>query len=185
MAEVTADELYDLVIAMFGVRAGSEGQAPTSAVGVIKDQAGVYVVVQGRPFDSYEELSETWEEHFGEDLPEDEIIDARNLLVTARKKGEWTGYHAEMMIVGAMISANAWNHLNWAGVKAQIAANGGAVICANAPCCLHCGSALDDLGIEYHGVKGVASNTAWWNPVNDLRAAHGSGEFMKLIPNKV
>src|SRR3954471_2018164 len=122
MAEVTANELYALVIAMFGVRAGSEGQAPTSAVGVIKEQAGVYVVVQGRPFDSYEELSEAWEEHFDEDLPVDEIIDARNLLVTARKKGEWTGYHAEMMIVGAMISANVWNHLDWAGVKAQIAA---------------------------------------------------------------
>jgi hypothetical protein len=184
MPDATSDKLHELVITMFGERAGAEGQSPTSAIGTLRAQPGVYVAIQKRPFRDFPGLSAHWANHFGEALLEEFIVDARELLLTRRKRDEWVGYHAEMVVLGAMISANCWDELGWDGVKDRIAANGGAVICANAPCCLHCGSALDDLGIDYKTPKGPPSLTGWWNPVNDLRADHGSDEFGRVIPHR-
>lgn len=180
---VTADDLHHLVIEIFGDRAAS-AQAPTAAIGVIQEQSSVYVAVQDGVFHGYGTLVDAWNDRCDYDIDTTDIVDARYLLRTSRGSSEWAGYHAEMMIVGAMICANVWEPFDWAGVKALLGEHGGAVICANAPACWHCGNAMDDLEITYYHGSGVRSLTAWWNPVSDHRVAHGGTTWLHAVPGK-
>ncbi|MDE3137964.1 MAG: hypothetical protein KGL59_15390, partial [Acidobacteriota bacterium] len=97
----------------------------------------------------------------------DKIIESRYLATTGRKLSQWTGYHAEMIVLSAMLCANAWDPKKIANIGGKLAEAGGALICANATACHHCGELMDSLKVAYYGDKGEKSNTAWWNPLTD------------------
>jgi len=177
---MTAKQLYDITIEIFGNR-NENDQAPTAALGVIKKQVGVYAAVQGKVIrvDQFEQIHEALRSMW--DVEEEQVVDSRELAQTARKKSEWTGYHAEALVLSAMISANVWRRERNA-VRAALAECGGAIITANATACKHCGFLMDDLGIEYYGDKGAAGLTGWWNPITDGRYPQASHEFASNIP---
>jgi hypothetical protein len=161
--------LNALVLAIFGARADA---ATTSALGSIAAFPNTIIgAIQGSPW-------------VGNPVGFNDVRDARNAVDTGRKKSEWTGYHAEMMILNAILG---YLNISTAQSHAQIAvalanATGGVSITANAPCCKHCGNMLDALGVAYHGAKGAAGLTGWWNPLTDVVTPNGSPEFARDIP---
>jgi hypothetical protein len=175
-----ANQLHEIVIELFGDR-NTDDQRPTAALGIIKGQAGVYAAVQGKVIkaDQFRDIQR--ELDVAHDVSLEQVVDAREMTVTVRKRSEWTSYHAEMLVLSAMMNANVWNR-DVDTVTANILRNEGAIICANATACRHCGYLMDRLGIEYHGAKGLAGLTGWWNPITDGRYAHGTSEFAKTIP---
>lgn len=180
MGKPTLNDFYNATIAIFSNRGGDGTQQPTAAMGYIKHQVGIYVVKQGGPVNEqvYNVLPQKFQElDWDEPVDVNEIIDSRYLAQTGRKFSEWTGYHAEMVILSAMLSANALSDLSFDNVKRFLSENGGAVICANATACYHCGSFMSALGIEYHGGRGKRSLTGWWNPLSDRRYNNSDHTF--------
>lgn len=167
---MTAEELHDLVIAQFGERGDKSN---TSALCTLGKFPNVIIgAVQGSAFTK---------------TPEgfDDIRDARENVDSKRNKSEWTGYHAEMIILSALLNyAEIDTSQSSDAIKVALENGcGEVVIGADAPCCKHCGNMLDALGIKYHGDKGAAGLTGWWNPISDNVAANGSLEFAKDIPS--
>jgi hypothetical protein len=200
---------------LFGVRGGDGSQEATGAVGHIKgiNLAGpisktLFVARQGGPFGGvtvdttkyrrgsvtvrYQEWEQRWDNVL---LPQPAkargVVDCRDGVLTMRGRGEWTGYHAEMIIVsrwiGLLFPGLTYLDLT-AGNKLTIEQRfqglaGRFLIAANAPCCKHCDNMLTRLRIV-HPVPAVQKHslTAWWNPLLDKRAANGSTEFGKDIP---
>ena len=122
------------------------------------------------------------------------LDDCRNNVVTRRKKGEWTGYHAEMIIV------SRWIKMAQPGITAQelpakaktiverltqMPPKQRMIIAANAECCKHCHYMLAHLGIEHPiPTNPTATKTGWWNPLTDEVYANASPEFKKNIPGQ-
>ena len=165
-----ASHFADLANRVFGVRSESEGQEATGAIGRMPRIQVLFVSRQGGPV-VVEGIGAYW--------------DARDHLNTRRKKGEWTGYHAEMMIVSAMLSMlrRDARGLTIQQAKELLTYDGGkCVIAANAPCCKHCSNMLDALDIEHPPGSTKASLTGWWNPLTDEVYPQASSEFQKNIP---
>ena len=165
-----ASQFAALANRTFGVRSEAEGQEATGAIGRMPRVQVLFVSRQGGPV-VVDGLGAYW--------------DARDHLNTRRKKGEWTGYHAEMMIVSAMLAMlqrdartltiqQAKELLTYQGAKC--------VIAANAPCCKHCAAMLEALDIEHPAGSAKASLTGWWNPLTDEVYPQASAEFQKDIP---
>jgi hypothetical protein len=179
MGVPNAEQLSGIVFEAFGSRGGASGkQEATAAIGFVRNQVGLYVVKQGGPVSQghLDRIAESWTRQ-GFDrrdfVDAESIVQGRYLAQTGRKLSEWTGYHAEMIILSAIISANAKGPpIGVQQVKTLLESAGGAVICANATACEDCGKMMDSLGIAYHGAKGNPSLTAWWNPLDDSRKAH-------------
>jgi hypothetical protein len=167
---MTAEELHDLVIAQFGERGDKSNTSALCTLG--KFPKVIIGAVQGSAFTK---------------TPEgfDDVRDAREVVDTKRKKSEWTGYHAEMIILSALIGYSEIDSTQTlAAIKLTLENKCGTIVIgADAPCCKHCGNMLDALGIKYHGDKGAAGLTGWWNPISDIVAANGSLEFAKDIPS--
>lgn len=161
--------LNALVLAIFGPR---DNAATTSALGhMAAHPTSIIGAIQGS----------AW---VGAPAGYNDVRDARNDVDTGRKKSEWTGYHAEMIILNAILGYLA---IDTSQSHAQIAvdlanATGGVSITANAPCCKHCGNMLGALGVGYHGAKGPAGLTGWWNHLTDVVTPNGSLEFAQAIP---
>jgi hypothetical protein len=163
------DELNDLVLAVFGARGTKTN---TSALGVVENHPDVILgAIQRSTFSARPEGFS-------------DVRDARSYAVSRLAKGEWTGYHAEMLIVSAILKILSIDKdQSIASIKAELdSAAGQITICADAPCCKHCGNMLDALGINYHGDKAAAGLTGWWNPFKDKVAENGTPEFSKEIP---
>lgn len=69
-----------------------------------------------------------WGDHL---VDANSIIESRYLATTRRKLSEWTSYHAEMVILSAILCANSVQPNSLDDVKNFFAYHGGAVICAN------------------------------------------------------
>lgn len=116
------------------------------------------------------------------------IVDARGSAVTRLTKTEWTGFHAEMIIISALLNLGEFKPIN--GAKLKLAATKTflqknykeVIIVADAPCCKHCGHMLDKLGVSYHGKKGAAGLTGWWNPLTDKVTPNADAGFQKEVP---
>jgi hypothetical protein len=166
---VDAETLNALVLSVFGARGtrkhtsglGHVGGYPTIILGAIQGHPFTLTTLQGF----------------------DRIVDARESLESKLKKGEWTAYHAEMMILRAVLQIlKIKTDTSYEQISAELKNFGGLVICADAPCCKHCGNMLDKLKIEYHGEKGAHGLTGWWNPLTDKAVSNGVLEFQKDIP---
>jgi len=167
-----ADALGKLVIKTFGDRGSAQC---TSGFGMLtKDgETTIFGAVQGGTFkvtkiDGHDKINN--------------IVDARENIKTRRKKGEWTGYHCEMLILQAMLNKYELFAATTQGVAGNLKQKGGVVVAANAPCCHHCGSMLDAVGIGYPGKKGERGDTGWWNPLTDAVFANASREFRDSVP---
>jgi len=188
MGEPKKDELYKFCKDIFGERGktddGTTKQAPTYAVGLIHGQMGVYVVKQGGPIndDTAKKVVNAWKEKEWDGNLKDiwSVIDARNLATSQLRKNEWTSFHAEALVVSAMLSAN--NITTAEQLKAGIKDLGGALICSNCPACYHCAKMLDGLGIGYGETDGKKSLTGWWNPFTDKAYPQASKEFKDDVP---
>jgi hypothetical protein len=181
-ASMTPEQMQLICEGVFGVRGAGGGQEATGGVGAFGDQAIdgktiFFIAKQGGPIPA--NLT-----------PRDNAIlwDARNHVTTRRGKGEWTGYHAEMIIVSAMLkmlrAGNLWER---GGVTDTGGIEGynrwlGTVIAANAACCKHCHAMLTALGIKRPDPAGPAGLTGWWNPLTDEVYGNGTTEFNKSIP---
>jgi len=168
---MTAEELYELVIEVFGARGEKTN---TSALCVLQKHADVLIgAIQNTPLQFKKEPTE-----------HNDLRDARENIDSSRGKGEWTGYHAEMLIVSALLNYVAIDtSQSTENIKVALHEKVGDVsICADATCCKHCANMLDALGINYYGGKGNAGLTGWWNPLTDNVAPNGSLEFAKDIP---
>jgi hypothetical protein len=187
------DELTCVCNTVFPAR-GSEQK--TGAVGHLKEypingngQKTLFVAQQGTKFSS--DTAETSKVVGGASKIR-EVSDCREHVTTKRNRGEWTGYHAEMIIVSAwlkllnlVISTNDLGHdhvdqfktaferlsdcplIVQAGLEKMGSPNRPMIV-ANAPCCLHCHNMLTFLSIE-HPVPAdpKQSLTGWWNPLTD------------------
>ncbi|RKH31185.1 hypothetical protein D7V77_00505 [Corallococcus sp. CA041A] len=166
-----------MVIRDFGDRAKGSG-TNTTAYGYLKQEDKFFVAKQGGPV-NYPILVP------GPDPMKLRVIkkpkDARVYCKTYRNMGEWTGYHAEMIIVSGMLGFLSTDARTCEIDQAKRLLTG-SIICANASCCMHCGNMLDELGIAYHEPKGAAGLTAWWNPLTDKRVENGTPEFKVPIP---
>lgn len=168
---MTAEELNGVVMAVFGPRGD---KAYTSALGTLTKHPEVLIgAIQGSPFKPAAAI-----EGFTD------VRDGRADADTKTKLSERTGFHAEMLILSALI-----NYLEidpaqpLANLRAELLSGAGTItITADAPCCKHCGSMLDALGISYYGAKAAAGLTGWWNPLTDKVTPNGSPEFQKAIP---
>jgi len=170
-SSTTLDRIESLATDLFGTRGESENQEPTGAAGLMPRVQVLFVAKQGGPVVT-EEIGPYW--------------DARVYLYTKRKKGEWTGYHAEMMIVSAMLRMLSRDARDLTVMEAKdlLGQCGAPVIAANAACCKHCSNMLDLLGIVHPTGSTKASLTGWWNPFTDAVYAHGSTEFGKDVPGE-
>lgn len=164
------ERLESLTVELFGSRGDSETQEATAAIGHIPRIQVLFMSRQGGPVTV--ERSGYW--------------DARDHLKTRRKKGEWTGYHAEMMIVSAMVSMFSRDARDLTVTQARelLSQCGAPTIAANAPCCKHCSNMLDLLGITHPPGSPKASLTGWWNPFTDDVYPNGSLEFRKDVPGE-
>jgi len=194
----TAEEFEAFVIKLFGQRGGTgKKQKPTAAVGYLKGQAGLYLVVQkgAVSHDTLASAGQLWKEKWAADVvkvgefedddeeeEDDAVMDASWLASSRLKKSERTGFHAEMVVVSAMLSANNWKPKTLGELKTYIAAQQGAMIVANAQACKHCGNFMTETGIGFVGGIGAASLTGWWNPILDRVFAHGGTEWGKSVP---
>jgi len=165
--ETLLDRVIALVERVFGKRGKGGGQDATAAAGIMPRIQVAFFARQGGPVDV--DFHGFW--------------DARDHLKTRRKKGEWTGYHAEMMIVSAMVSMYSMDARDLSVSQAKILLNqaGAPAIAANADCCAHCAKMLDALGISRPEGADKASLTGWWNPFTDDVYANGSVEFRNFI----
>ena len=184
MGQPTKEELYTFCKTIFGERGESGKQAPTHAIGLIHGQEGVYVVKQGGPIAEVTAKSvvKAWKEKDWDGNLVDiwSVIDGRNLATSHLGKSEWTSFHAEALIVSAMMSANIITAAS--ALKEGVSNNGGAIICSNCPACYHCAKMLDGLGIQYGATDGKTSLTGWWNPFVDKVYAQASEEFRTEVP---
>lgn len=184
-------QLQTMCDAHFGARGGNGQQAATGAFGHVKGQhfaaPGVndkrlYVASQGGPSAGPIHTLRVKPAPLVSVNKWRDVVDARNFVLTGRKKGEWTGYHAEMVIVSCWL-----NELNGALAPPATAqglfAVGQRIIAANATCCKHCHFMLNYLGIQ-HPIPPIptASLTGWWNPLTDARFPHADPEFARNIP---
>jgi hypothetical protein len=195
----TLSEFGEFVTGVFGSRGSSGSQEATAGMGFIRGQCGLYAVIQKGLIsdDKYKSIDKEWRKKgwdldinrvslLSADLTPDNsaLIDSSHLTMSTKKKGEWTGFHAEMMILSAMMNANGWrgqiNSLN--DLKALVRQAGGAMIAANATTCKHCGNLMTRAGIEVPGKIGNASLTAWWNPILDKTFPQADQEFAKSVP---
>lgn len=188
MSLPNAEQLHEIVSNGIGDRGGDGTQEPTAAIGFLKSQVGLYFAKQGGVVSQsvMDKVKAEWTKGKFETrdyLDADNHIQARWLAQSQRKVSEWTGYHAEMVIISAMLSANGKSlPITVADTVTMLKSCGGAVICANAKACWHCASMMTALNIEYHGGKGKKSLTAWWNPLTDERFASSSVQFGADIP---
>jgi hypothetical protein len=152
----------------FGTRDASGTQSVTVGAGMLGKQ--LFLVKQGGPA--------TTDKVSG-------YLDARDGVKTKiKRKGERTGYHAEMMIVSAMLTHLSKDATTLTVLEAAkiLKTHGPAVIVANADCCKHCAGMLRLLGIPYAGKAGKGTNTGWWNPFTDKVYANADPEFQKDVP---
>ncbi len=160
---------------------GQRGQSdPTSAAGRMAKYKELFMVKQGGPVTKEDIAVALLGTHFGT------VIDVRDLVQTDRKKGEWTGYHAEAMLLSGMLAFLSVDirEKTFDEVKLMLGSTGAGptTICANAPCCKHCANLLAKVGVAYDSTSGKPGNTGWWNPFSDTVAGHGTSEFQKDIP---
>lgn len=162
------DRLQAIAYEVYGERGSDENQEPTGAVGHMPRIQVLFMARQGGP--TLTERTGYW--------------DARDHLSTRRKKGEWTGYHAEMMIVSAMVTmlSRDARELTVTQARELLGQAGAPTIVANAPCCKHCSNMLELLGITHPSGPKKASLTGWWNPFTDEVFPNGSLEFRKDVP---
>jgi|ERR1051326_279477 hypothetical protein len=165
--ETLLDRVVALVERVFGKRGTGGGQEATAAAGIIPRIQVAFFSRQGGPV--------TVEGHG--------YWDARDHVSTRRKKGEWTGYHAEMMIVSAMVSMFSQDarNLSVSQAKYLLSQAGAPAIAANADCCAHCAKMLDKLGIARPSGSDKTSLTGWWNPFTDEVYPNGSSEFTNFL----
>lgn len=165
---------------LFGERNEDDRQVPTSALGRMAQVDVLFMVKQGGPVTMEDVAVATLATQMGK------VIDARELVNTSRKKSEWTGYHAETMILSAMLQYLSCDlremDVDYAKALLGSGGSGPTTICANAPCCKHCANLLDRLEIAYNSTSGKAGLTGWWNPFTDEVYAHSSPQFNKDIP---
>ena len=209
---------------VFGQRGGDGSQEATGAVGHIKGwpingdgQKTLFVARQGGPYGSETVTTKKYEIKTVNLMFDGNPVaavqapwpvssklryvdDCRDGVITKRKKSEWTGYHAEMIIV------SRWMKLLWPALQpGQIGPKefetatlafktklSGTMIVANAPCCKHCHNMLVKIGVQHPAPATdafgqavlKASLTAWWNPFTDVCVPQGDGDFANAIPGK-
>jgi hypothetical protein len=171
-------DMQSNVDSLYGKRGESD---PTSALGKMAKYDVWFMVKQGGPVSKEDIAVLTLATHF-----QPQIIDARDLVQTKRKKSEWTGYHAEAMVLSGMLAFLSVDirTKTFDEVKLILGSTGAGptTICANAPCCKHCANLLAKVGVAYDSTSGKPGNTGWWNPFSDTVAGHGTSEFQKDIP---
>lgn len=173
---MTIEEVYRKLMAWMGERAGQE----TAALGYFDGRW--YTARQGGP------AKDMWSVRRGDTelkLIFSKAIDSRNYVQTFRRKSEWSSYHAESIILSGMVSIGLGRdirEMSMEQIEAEFARRGGAYICANAPCCKHCGNLLTELKIKFYERSPNAGLTGWWNPVTDNVIANGDHAFKDDIP---
>jgi hypothetical protein len=179
---MTPEAMQKICEDVFGKRSASGKQEPTGAVGAWGDRevdgkTVFFIAKQGGPMPPGL-------------TPTDKAViwDARDHVVTKLGKSEWTGYHAEMIIVSAMLKTLHAGKMWKTGDNANASAMGkynaflGTVIAANAACCKHCHAMLVELGIKRPDPAGDPSLTGWWNPLTDEVFPNGSAGFLTDLP---
>ena len=114
-------------------------------------------------------------------------MDVRAYVSTSRKKSEWSSYHAEALVLSGMVKIGlGWDlrQHSMEEVRNAFADAGGAYICADAPCCFHCGNLLTALGVGIYEHSQNAGLTGWWNPVSDERISNGDLAYKEEIPTQ-
>jgi len=181
---------------IFGTRGGDGSQEATGAVGHINKypingngRKTLFLSRQGGPvngpFWTVKQLSPLRLKFKLRD-----VDDCRNGVITHLKKTEWTGYHAEMIIVSRWIrmlypalQPEALTKENAHHIIQKFKSLNTLIIAANAPCCKHCHHMLTKLGIAHPVPRELKhSLTAWWNPLTNERFENGSPEFAKNTP---
>jgi hypothetical protein len=173
----------NLAIIIFGSREKQGKQKATSAVGRYKMYDQLFLATQNASITvpTYEKARSL--------IPEEgEVVDARNIFNSKIQKGEWTGYHAEMIVLTAMFNTHTSNDIKNStleNLKTFIEDQGGAEIFANAQPCKHCANFLQKIGITFNDTGDrKPSLTGWWNPLTDEVYSHGTPEFNKDIPGE-
>lgn len=147
------DTMKDLIIKVYGPRKGTN----TSAIGVIVGREEIYMATQNAALKScYSDVMKTKMKTLLKGVYKSgNVVDARGEVVTDRKRCEWTGYHAEMIILSAMVKVvlGGWVGKDINSRVDKVKSWGETYIVANADCCYHCGKMLDILGVGYGGRK--------------------------------
>lgn len=213
---MTLEQLISMCDEIYSSRSSTNGQDATGAVGHIKKypvngdkQKTIFVAKQNAKFGHSTVNTTKTHTQWSIEQTGDLILkftqigayttekirtvdDCRNNVTTRLPKGEWTGYHAEMLIV------NRWLKLLYPTIQYrnlsvdfayQLRTNhhetfSNSIIAANADCCLHCHNLLTWLGIQHPTPSNPKrTNTGWWNPLTDFRAGHGTPAFAMAIPD--
>jgi|GEM_PF-6507908 len=190
-------ELASICQSIYGIRGGDGSQEATGAAGHVKaypingnGRKTLFLARQGGPM-----AGPLWTVKVGRDNPMllkfklRDVDDCRAGVITFRKKGEWVGYHAEMIIVSRWIkllfpatTADTLTGRTAQAYQTAFAAHNFLIV-ANAPCCKHCHNMLTYLGIAHPVPNPIKhSLTGWWNPLTDERFANSSEAFGNAIP---
>jgi hypothetical protein len=180
-----AQRLQLAIVSVFGARdakakKGKSSQKPTVAAGYLKSGGRLLIARQGGPIAA--ELGNALQSFVSAHA----WADARDLVSSKLNKGEWTSYHAEMMIVSGLLAELAIKAPTTDSAKAKVtlAGAGGFVVSANAPCCKHCTGMLTKLGAEFETASDDAGLTGWWNPFLDRAFPQADKEFQKTVPGE-
>ena len=173
----TCQELGVMLWRTVGARAENGQQAGTVALGSWQQQ--LFVAMQQGTVREFDELkNRLYEECERIEKPVTTIANAREITNRGMRVSEWTGKHAEMMVLYAMRKVIP-------GARLQ-----DACIAANAQLCYFCANMLTRLGAKGGGLtvqglqlaRGPRSLTGWWNPVNDTVYGNGSPEWTQELP---